>query len=252
MKRYLKKVVYCTKDRPGEIISQQSGILYVTDSSQKLKLLKGMNLPVAVWLCEDNKDQDLSAAAYAIEDPLSLDEESFEQIYRREKQIPWDILETDRCLVREMVPEDAVYFAKMYENPEVSRYLKDYHGSIEAEAQYIKEYQQHYRFYEYGVWSVLLKETGEVIGRVGFSQMEEMDSDIPGFGYMIEPKWQGQGIAYEVSRAALDYAKQWLGMDVVQLMVDADNKKSISLAEKLGFSDNGSSCHMLRKMLHLN
>ena len=235
-----------------EMISQEPGTLYVTDSEKKLKLLKRLGLPVAVWLSEDNKDQDLSEAAYAIEDPFSLEEDYFEQIYRREKGIAWDILETERCLVREMVPEDAVYFAKMYEEPAVSRYLKDYHGSVEAEEQYIRDYKQHYRFYEYGVWSVILKETGEIIGRMGFSQMEEGDGDIPGFGYMIGTEWQGQGLAYEVCAALVEYAKEWLGMDAVQLLVDAENEKSIRLAEKLGFKDSGSSCHMLRKMLHLN
>ena len=250
MKRYLKKVVYCTKDQLWEI-DGKDGILYVTDSEQGLKLLKSMGLAVAVWLKEENKNQDLSAASYALEDPFSLDEEFFEQIYRREMGISWDILETKRCLVREMKPEDAVFFAKMYEDPGISAFLKDYHGSVEAEKKYIEEYQQHYRFYEYGVWSVLLKETGEVIGRVGFSQMEEDDDMTPGFGYMIAPRYQKQGLAYEVCSAVLDYAKEYLDMETVQLFVEERNVGSVRLAEKLGFEDYGSGCHLLRKMLNL-
>lgn len=271
LKEYLKQVVFCGETIPSEVMSE--GILYITDSEASLRTLKEMGAPVAAWLHEGNREQNLSEAAYAIENPREVEREFYERIYRREKNIPWEILETERCVVREMIPEDAEAFAAIYREPTVSEYMKDFHGDVDGERRYIEEYQQQYRFYEYGVWSVVLKETGEVIGRVGFSEAENicersevMDfrristgkvpraednaegdclpvQDFNGeegaewlqFGYVIGVPWQGRGLAYEICRAVLDYAVMEWGLQNISLTVEADNTVSIRLAEKLGF-----------------
>ena len=269
MKRYLKKVVFCSRDGADVMDGAGGqGTLYIVDTKQKLDQIKKMGLPVLAWLHEGNRDQDLSAAAYAVEDPLALDMDFYEKVYRREMHIFWEILETDRCLVREMVPEDAEAFEKIYRESEICRYMKDFHVDAVGEAVYIREYQAHYRFYEYGVWSIVLKETGEVIGRAGFLEADvDVSVDKPGkmadagiakeekglpcLGYMIGVPWQRQGLAYEVCRALLQYAKEELGFEVVQLLIEKDNQASVGLAQKLGFTDGGNCCEMLQKVLHL-
>ncbi len=267
MKRYLKKVIICSEVGDFEVNPKEEW-LYVVDREKDLKWLKSMGLPVAAWLHEGNKDQDLSQTAYAVEDPHALNMDVYERVYRREKGIPWDILETNRCLVREMIPEDCEAFEKIYQEPAIQRYMEDFHGDKEGEAAYIREYRHHYRFYEYGVWSIVLKETGEVIGRAGFLQaptttegsaaqaptisggVDQMD-DLPYLGYMIGTSWQGRGIAYEVCKAILDYGREELGFEQVALLVDKDNEASIGLADKLGFVDMGCSGQVLRKVLKL-
>lgn len=169
MKRYLQKVVFCSTGQ-DLLEAGESGVLYIAEDEWYLRQLREMELPVAVWLHEGNRQQDLSAAFYALENPHELDQDVFERIYRREKGIPWEVLETKRCLVREMIPGDAVAFAKIYQEQAVQKYMHDFHRDEAGERQYIQEYQQCYRFYEYGVWSIVLKETGEVIGRAGFME----------------------------------------------------------------------------------
>jgi len=233
MKKYLRRVVYCGAGSMEEVLfevspealadddieGKEEGILYLTDGEDYLKYLKGRGLPVAVWLHEQNRDQDFSGAAYVIEDPKEVETAYYEKIYRRELGIPWDILETERCLIREMIPEDAEAFEAIYRESGVNRYLKDFHGDADGEQKYIEEYQKQYRFFEYGVWSVVLKGTGEVIGRAGFSEGKTRDSlcfvkhfagadggecetmeDAKGteqqqFGYVIGVPWQRQGLA---------------------------------------------------------
>ena len=258
MKRYLKKVVFCSPNGADVLAGAGGqGTLYIVDTKRDLDFVKSMGLPVLAWLHEGNRDQDLSAASYAVEDPHALNMDFYEKAYRREMHLPWEILETDRCLVRDMVPEDAKAFEKIYREPEICRYMKDFHGDAAGEAAYIREYQAHYRFYEYGVWSIVLKETGEVIGRAGFSEAdagvsvdrpEEMRSawnameedTLPCLGYMIGVPWQRQGLAYEVCRALLQYAKEELEFEAVQLLVEAGNQASVGLAQKLGFTDRGN------------
>lgn len=255
MKRYLEKVVYwtnrikCDQEQlcvgdieefnvSGQADDNMEGILYITDNEEALRILKDRHLPVAVWLHEDNRDQDLSRAAYAVESPEELDAAFFEKIYRREKEIPWEILETDRCLVREMIPEDGTAFAEIYKDAAINKYMKDFHENEAGETEYIKEYRQQYRFFEYGVWSVLLKDTGEVIGRVGFS---EAAGEIQ-FGYMIGVPWQRQGLAYEVCKAVLAYAEEELEFEKILLWTEESNAASRKLCSKLGFSEKKAGC----------
>lgn len=234
MKRYLKKVVFCTQGQ-GHLSGLRDDcnqeVLYIVDTKQELDQIKNMGLPVLAWLHEGNKDQDLSGAAYAVEDPGALDMDFYEKVYRREMSIPWEIVETKRLLIREMIPEDAAAFEEIYREPSIKQYMKDFHGDAAGEAEYIREYQAHYRFYEYGVWSIVLKETGEVIGRAGFGAEE----GLPSLGYMIGVPWQRQGYAEEACRAIMNYAKEELGFEAVQLQVEAGNTASVRLAEKLGF-----------------
>ncbi len=282
MKRYLQRVVFCTEGEwpegtgpedkvPGRLQPEEKirekfqkhtpeeGTLYITDSEICLCVLKEKGLPVAAWLHEGNRKQDLSAAMYAVESPEVLDMDFYEKIYRREKGIPWEILKTDRCLVREMVPEDAESFYDMYQEPAICKYMTDFHGDVAGEEAYIREYQQKYRFFGHGVWSIVLKETGQVIGRAGFSETEDFagiqivsgkerivsedgemeEASLPCLGYMIGVPWQGQGLALEVCKAILDYAKAELGFHKVQLFVEQSNEASMGLSKKLGFTDAG-------------
>jgi RimJ/RimL family protein N-acetyltransferase len=227
----------------------------VVDNAKDLKWLKSMDLPVAAWIHENNKDQDLSGAFYALEDPQTLDMDFYEKVYRREKKIPWDIVETKRCIVREMIPKDAVAFGEIYKDPQIQKFMDDFHGDIEGESAYIRDYQQQYRFCEYGIWSILLKDTEEIIGRAGFLQNPSKqilkDMDIPFLGYVIGIPWQRQGLAEEVCRALLKYAEEELDFEKVGLLVEKENVASIKLAEKLGFQDLVCGCQLLFKVLHL-
>ena len=266
VKRYLKNVVFCESDRGFEI-NPDIEQLYVVETKKDLQWLKSMDLPVVAWIHAGNKDQDLTGAFYAVEDPHALDMDFYERAYRREKKIPWDIVETERCLVREMVPEDAEAFEKIYEPEEIRKYMDDFHSDAAGEAAYIRDYQQQYRFCEYGVWTILLKGTGEVIGRAGFLQnppkkvleelesgigeISEQDMDIPFLGYVIGLPWQRQGLAEEVCKSLIRYAAEELEFEQIGLLVEKENQASIKLAEKLGFSDQVCGCQVLFKVLHL-
>ena len=266
VKRYLKNVVFCESNKAFEI-NPEAEKLYVVETQKDLQWLKSRNLPVVAWIHAGNKDQNLSEAFYAVGDPHALDMDFYERAYRREKKIPWDIVETERCLVREMIPEDGVAFEKIYEPEEIRKYMDDFHEDAAGEAAYIKDYQQQYRFCEYGVWSIILKDTGEVIGRAGFLQnppakvledlesgivgILEQDMDIPFLGYVIGLPWQRKGLAEEVCKALIRYAREELEFEQIGLLVEKDNRASVKLAEKLGFSDKACGCQALLKVLHL-
>ena len=226
--------VMCTAMLAEEEYPVKENALYITDYAVTLQDIVEKNLPVAVYLHEDNKEEPLAAARYAFEDPRSLDAVYAERVYRRCKDIPWDILETERCFLRETVPEDVEAFYEIYSAPEMTRYTEDLYESKISERAYIREYvEKVYHYFEFGIWTVVLKETGEIIGRAGLNVREGYD--MPELGYVIGKPWQGKGIATEVCSGVLKYAADEFGFEKVMTLIQEENKASLQVAWKLGF-----------------
>lgn len=209
--------------------------LYVTDRLQTARELKRRGEAVVICLHEGNRDQDFGEFPYAVEDLNGLDAEYAERTYRRLKGLPWTIIETDRCVIRETTAEDVDSFYKIYSDPQITKYMEGLYPEIEQEKQYVREYiEKVYAFYEFGVWTVIEKASGEVIGRAGFSYRQGYDD--PEIGYIIGVPWQRHGYAEEVCRAILEYGWRELGFERVQALVETENEPSLTLCDKLMFT----------------
>lgn len=206
--------------------------LYITDCNHTAVELRERNLPMLGWLHEDG--DSLSGAEYVMECPEELDTDYLDRVYRRYRDIPWDILETERCIIRETTVEDVDSFFEIYRHSEITRYTEGLHTDKEQEKAYIQTYiDKVYRYFEFGTWTVIWKETGEIIGRAGLSVREGYE--LPDLGFVIGVPWQGKGIAYEICSAILQYGKEELGLEQVQALVMPENEVSLKLCGKLGF-----------------
>lgn len=211
----------------------QDACLWFTDSAAIVKTLRCKEFPVLAFLHEKNREQDFSAALYACEEAWDLDADYMDKVYRRYKRLPWEILQTDRCIVRETVPEDADAFWEIYREPSVTRYTAGLFPNLKLEKQYINDYIDHvYGFYGFGVWTILQKDTNEIIGRAGFSYREGFEE--PELGFLIGKLWQRQGYAEEVCRAILKYGWDELEFAKVRALVHPENEPSLGLCRKLG------------------
>lgn len=187
-----------------------------------------------IYLHPDNVNLDFGDARYALEEPEETEPEYLERVYRRCRNLPWEILTTERCWLRETVEEDVDSFWEMYQNPELTRYTERLYPTLEAERRYVRDYRRLvYSFYEYGVWTVLDRRSGAVVGRAGLSAREGYD--LPELGFVIGPKWQGRGLAGEVCRGVLSYAREQLGFERIQALVHEENAVSLHLCRGLGF-----------------
>lgn len=223
---YLEKIEIHTEETEGT--------LYVTDDSSLARELKDKGEAVLIYFHPGNGGEDFSGFRFGVEEPEQIDPEYAERVYRRLKGLPWKILETKRCIVRETVPEDVEAFFTIYSDPAITEYMEDLYPDKEQEREYIRQYiEQVYTFYEFGVWTVVEKESGCVIGRAGFSYRPGYDE--PELGYTIGVPWQRKGYAEEVCRAILTYGWEQLGFECVQVLVDAENEPSLLLSDKLGF-----------------
>jgi RimJ/RimL family protein N-acetyltransferase len=88
----------------------------------------------------------------------------------------------------------------------------------------------------FSMFSVLRRDTGEWIGRLGPWRPGGKQGNWPGdeVGWGVKKSAMGQGFAAEGAAAAIDWAFDHLGWDHVIHCIDKANAPSIALAERLG------------------
>ena len=164
------------------------------------------------------------------------------------------VLQTKRFVVREMTMDDMDDLYKLYESPEITRFVEPLY-SFEKEREYQEQYiRLVYGEYGFGLWLVTDKKTGALVGRIGVEPRQERPGvlaamqdhygnkallppeKIVEMGYIVAVDWQGQGVATEVCRAVLEHARERLQKYGVYARVHPDNAASVRLMEKLGFS----------------
>lgn len=213
---------------PGE------GMLVISDDSKQVKRLLDAGYYVSGFYHEKNKNEMFEGASYAVSDVEELTIRSYDEVYRRLAGIPWDILETERLLVRESTVEDVTDFYRIYSEPSITEYMDDLFENPDEERAYMKDYINHmYGFYGFGMWTVIEKAENGIIGRAGLNIREGYE--LPELGFVIEKEYQRKGYAKEICNAILSYAKEELGFDRVQALVEENNEPSLRLLTSLGF-----------------
>jgi RimJ/RimL family protein N-acetyltransferase len=153
------------------------------------------------------------------------------------------ILETDRLLMREFLFEDAEGLFEMDKNPNVHKYLgNDPVKSIDHVTGYIENVRNQYVKNGIGRFSVVLKETNEVIGWAGIKFITEPENNYINFydiGYRLQEKHWGKGYGYEAAKAWLDYGFNAMKIQTMYSSAHIDNTGSNAILKKLGMQQNG-------------
>jgi RimJ/RimL family protein N-acetyltransferase len=209
--------------------------LSISNINQNNKLsIAGLNhsgdLPL-VGLGEDYRGN----AKYVIYDfNVSLD--YIRLIYDRLHGIPHVIATTERLYLREMTVADLPAMYELYDTLADCGYVEklyDYEDEREFTEKYIKNM---YGFFQYGLWLVFERESGELIGRVGLENRELDGATRQELGYLIRADRQRCGFAYEACRACIDYAERELNITELFACIQISNIPSKNLAHKLGFT----------------
>lgn len=205
----------------------------ITDDARTTAEVRMKKGAVVAVLTEQNRGDSFGEISFALEGVFNPGLDYCQKVYERCHGIPWTILETERCILREIKVEDLERLYEIYEEPSITRYMEPLYEKREEERRYTEAYIQNmYGFYGYGIWIVEEKETGRIIGRAGLENREDGEIEL---GYMVAKEAQGKGIAYEVCRAILTYAEENLGMEQIACYVRTGNEASVRLCGKLGF-----------------
>ena len=208
--------------------------LYLTDDPKVFAALEEAGAAVSGY-AEDVADIDeaLADVSYVVTQPEYVDIDDYEKVYERLKGLPWTILTTKRLVIREMTEEDMESMYACYDE-EALRFLTPLPDRDTQRKNMASYREKVYGFFGFGEWSLILKETGEYVGQMGFEPYTRGVESIS-FGYLLHPKFRGQGLALEAGEAILRFAEAALGFKVVRAVTDSENVRSIRLLEKLGF-----------------
>ena len=153
------------------------------------------------------------------------------------------ILETDRLLLRHLVPDDLDALYALYSDPEMRRYFP-VEGASPARTLTREETWEELEWFlnghpkhpELGLWATLLKENGAFIGRCGLLPWTIDGQDEVEVAYMIDKRYWRRGLATEAARGIRDYAFEQLGLTRLICMIDPDNPASIGVATAIGMT----------------
>ncbi len=146
-----------------------------------------------------------------------------------------EILRTRRLLLREMTEGDIPDLEEMLLDPEVM-YAYPHTFTKEDVENRLARQQQRYRQDGFGLWAVVLRSTGEMVGQAGLTWQDCEGQPVLEVGYLLKKRFWHQGYASEAARACRDYAFRVLGAEKVSSIIKTDNLASIRVAQRNGMA----------------
>jgi ribosomal-protein-alanine N-acetyltransferase len=147
------------------------------------------------------------------------------------------ILETDRLILRRLLPDDLDSLFALYRDPDIRRYFPEGTLSYEETKEELEWFLNgHPEHPELGLWATIHKESGRFIGRCGLLPWTIDGRPEVEVAYLIDKAYWGQGLGTEAAQAILDYGFQQLGLSRLICLIDPANQASIKVATKIGMT----------------
>jgi len=145
------------------------------------------------------------------------------------------ILETSRLILRDLTPSDADGLALVLSDPETMRYYPMRFDRAAVE-EWIARQMRRYAADGHGLWAMILKSNGELIGDCGLTVQNVEGTKEIEIGYHVRRDLWGQGLATEAARACRDYGFARLAADQFISLIRPENLQSRRVAEKNGMT----------------
>ena len=147
--------------------------------------------------------------------------------------------ETDRLILREMLPDDVNGMFELDSDPLVHKYLGNKPiQTIEESKKMITYVRDQYVNQGVGRWSVIEKATGDFMGWSGlkfyFDYTLNSKTHFYDIGYRLIPRYWGKGYATESAIAAMDYGFNNLKLDTIVGLAEVENIGSNKILKKIG------------------
>lgn len=149
------------------------------------------------------------------------------------------ILETPRLCLREMTEKDEPTLRRILQDPQV---MTAYEGAFSDEEvrQWLGKMLWRYREEGIGLYAVILRETGKMIGQCGLTMQEIPGARVMEVGYLFERAYWHHGYATEAARACKAYAFDTLGAAEVYSIIRDNNIASQRVARRNGMVPVGT------------
>jgi RimJ/RimL family protein N-acetyltransferase len=145
------------------------------------------------------------------------------------------LLQTDRLSFRPFTESDFDSMRSLDTDPAVVRYLG--HGRIREVVETRKNFERvfaDYAQYGIGLYAAESMKTREFLGRTGLIPWILDGELVWEIGYSFLKKFWGQGLATEAASFWKAYGFEHLSVSFLVSLINADNRPSIHVAEKIG------------------
>ena len=145
------------------------------------------------------------------------------------------ILESARLILREFAPQDATALARVLSDPETMKY---YPAPLDQSGteQWINRNLRRYAEDGVGLWAMVLKASGELIGDCGIIRQHVDDEYLYEIGYHLRRDHWKQGLATEAAIACREWAFANLKVNRLISLIRPENLPSRRVAERNGMT----------------
>lgn len=159
-------------------------------------------------------------------------------MYRCGGDIP--VIDSERLRLRRMERKDARELHRYWSDPEVVRYMNiPPFATVEDTVEMINLLNGLSESEDTLRWGIELKETGLLIGSVGFNVWELSGAYRGEIGYDLGRDFWGRGYMSEALRMVLAYGYGTMGLNRIEALVDPRNTASRELLRAFGFREEG-------------
>ena len=149
------------------------------------------------------------------------------------------ILETERLLVRKWdVEHDLDDAFEIYGDVETMRFIPGGVKTREQTRTSLERMAEGDARDGFGIWPVVHKADGRVIGACGVFYIPEHAPDVE-IAWVFSKNYRGRGYATEAARAVAAFALARFRLPVLYAIIHEDNAPSIRVAERLGMKPSG-------------
>lgn len=148
------------------------------------------------------------------------------------------VQETERLYLREMTEEDLPALTAVLADSDIMRHYP-YTFDEKRVRGWIAKNRERYRVFGFGLWAVVRKDTGEMIGDCGITMQNINGSICPEIGYHIRRDCQRQGYAKEAAARCRDFAFRHTPFGILYSYMKKDNLASAATAASVGMSSVG-------------
>ena len=137
--------------------------------------------------------------------------------------------------MREFRPEDVDALSKVLSDPETMKYYPEALDQAGVQ-EWIDRNCRRYENDGHGLWAMILKSSGELVGDCGLA-LQEVDAEkLIEIGYHVRRDLWGEGLAPEAARACRDFGFSKLGAERLISLIRPENQPSRRVAEKTGLT----------------
>ena len=145
------------------------------------------------------------------------------------------ILETERLILRHLVPDDLDHLFALYSDAETRQYFPEgtltYEETKEELEWFLNGHPEHP---ELGLWATMYKETNQFIGRCGLLPWTIDGRTEVEVAYLLDKSYWRQGLGTEAAQAIAHYGFEQLHLSRLICLIDRRNQASVKVAQNIG------------------